>query len=385
MSTVKENPKANYKIPGSQLYVTRLSILWKLFSSNTISKNRIGLVIRIIFFSTISTPLQWIQRIILHFKLKKVDISKNGDPIFILGHWRSGTTHIHYTMAKDKRFGFVANIHTFFFNICMLGLAGIDKLLAPFVPKKRPQDNVEFTITAPAEEEQIMSNITTLAGVNSFYFPKNRKYFRKYNLFEGISKRQYKRWKAYYTYMLKVVSRINEEKRLVLKNPNNTARAKQLLELFPNAKFIYIHRNPYQVYLSTKHLHRTVLRDQSLQKITNDQEDDIILENYRSIMKGYLESKKHIPAGQLVEIAFDDLGKENEIEIFKNVYQTLNLGNWEIQEPIIQSYLDSKKNYKKNKFVPIPEHLVKRIQTECAFVFDEYGYSREYGQQAKEV
>jgi hypothetical protein len=378
MSTVKENPKATYKIPGSQLYVSRLSTLWQLFSRNSISKSRIGLVLRIIFFSTITTPFQWFQRLVLYFPLKKIDITKNGSPIFILGHWRSGTTHLHYTMAKDTRLGYIANIHTFFFNICMIGLAGVDKLLAPFTPNKRPQDNVEFGIIEPAEEEQIMSNITPLAGVNSFYFPKNRSYFNQFNLFEGISERKYKKWQKYYTYMLKVASRINKERRLVLKNPNNTARAKQLLELFPDAKFIYIHRNPYQVYLSTKHLHRTVLRDQSLQDISTDEEDDIILTNYRSIMKGYLDSKKHIPADQLVEIAFDDLGKENEIDIFQNIYQKFDLGNWENQKPVIQAYLDSKKNYKKNKFVPIPEHLVQRIQTECAFVFEEYGYSKEY-------
>lgn len=381
MNTVKENPKSNYKIPGSQLYVTRLSTLWRLFGRNTISKSKFWLVTKILIFSTITTPFQWIQRIILHFKLKKINVSKHGAPIFILGHWRSGTTHLHYTMAKDKRFGYIANIQTFFFNICMLGLAGMDKVLAPFVPKKRPQDNVEFTITAPAEEEQVMSNIVPEAGVNSFYFPKNRNYFNQINLFQGISPRRYKRWKKYYMYMLKVLSHANKEKRLLLKNPNNTARAKQLLELFPDAKFIYIHRNPYQVYLSTKHLHRTVLRDQSLQDISLDLEDDIILENYRSMMQGYLDSKKYIPEGQLVEIGFDDLGSENEIEIFENIYKTLDLGNWEVQKPLIQEYLNSKRNYKKNKFVPIPEHLVKRIQTECSFVFDTYGYAKEYGQK----
>ena len=28
------------------------------------------------------------------------------DPVFILGHWRSGTTHLHELLAQDERFAF---------------------------------------------------------------------------------------------------------------------------------------------------------------------------------------------------------------------------------------------------------------------------------------
>ncbi|BDS13184.1 sulfotransferase family protein [Aureispira anguillae] len=378
MAKIKENPKANYDIPGSQLYVTRVSNLWKLFGENKTSKSKIPLKLRIYFFSIISTPLQWLQRLILMFKFRNFDLSKTS-PVFILGHWRSGTTHVHYTLAKDKQFAYLNNFQSFFFSISMLGMGWLNKLLGPLVPSTRPMDNMEMTLSKPQEEEQVLSNITTAAGVNSFYFPKNRSYFYKYNLFQGISNKEYAKWKKDYTYILKAIAKMKKGNgRLLLKNPNNTARIKQLLELFPKAKFVFIHRNPFQVYLSTKHLHRAVLRSQRLQDISNEEEEEMILENYRLIMQGYLDTRDLVPKGSLVEIAYGDIGKEGELDVFKHIYETLELGDWEQIKPTIQSYLASKKGYKKNKFIPIDPEMVKRIQKEWGFIFEEYGYDLEY-------
>ena len=275
MAKIQENPKEKYKIPGNQLYVTRVSNLWRIFGANKTDKSKLHLKYLIYFLSIVSTPLQWLQRLVFKFKLRDVDLSKTS-PVFILGHWRSGTTHIHYTLAKDKQFVYLNNFQSFFFNICMSKMKWFNRLLAPLVPSTRPMDNMEMALTKPQEEEQVLSNISDTAGVNSFYFPKNRSYFYKFNLFKGISDKEYARWQKDYSYVLKLIYKMNGEGRLLLKNPNNTSRIKQLLELFPNAKFIYIHRNPFQVYLSTKHLNRIVLRSQRLQEITDEEEDNII-------------------------------------------------------------------------------------------------------------
>lgn len=373
---INQNPKANYKVPGHQLYVTRLSNLWRMFSRNKTDKSKRGLKARIYFFSILTTPLQWIQSLWLKLRLRNVDLTKTS-PVFILGHWRSGTTHIHYTLAQDKQFTYLDNFNSFFFNICMLG-GWTKKLLGRWVPSTRPMDNVEMTLTKPQEEEQVLSNLTHAAGVCSFYFPKNREYFYKYNLFQDISKREYRTWRKYYNNVLERIHVLGNGRRLLLKNPNNTARARQLLDLYPQSKFVYIHRNPYRVYLSTKHLHRAVLRSQALQDISEEDEDRIIIENYRLIMQGYLDSRDSIPAGHLVEIAYSDIGTEREMGNYENIYKTLNLGDWDAVRPKIEAYLDTKKGYKKNAFVPIAPDIVAKIQKEWGFIFEEFGYDLEY-------
>src|SRR2546422_5967185 len=43
----------------------------------------------------------WLEEKLYGSKIAKVDIKP---PVFILGHWRSGTTHLHYLLARDQRF-----------------------------------------------------------------------------------------------------------------------------------------------------------------------------------------------------------------------------------------------------------------------------------------
>ena len=108
-----ENQKANYKPPGHQLYVTRPGVLFKIFSKNKISRSKFGLVFRVCLFSILTWPLQLLQRIVYFFKLRNVSF-EGKEPVFILGHWRSGTTHIHYLMSKDPHFGFEKHLEIHF-------------------------------------------------------------------------------------------------------------------------------------------------------------------------------------------------------------------------------------------------------------------------------
>lgn len=381
MAEVKENPKGNYEIPGSQLYVSRLGNVWRLFGENEISKSKFGLKWRIYFFSALSTPFQWIQRFVLMFTLRNVIVDKK-PPVFILGHWRSGTTHVNNVLAKDKQFVFLNNYQGFFFNICMLGLGWMDKILAPYMPKVRPQDNMDITLYDPQEEEQSIGNVSYTAGIHSFYFPKNRSYFYKFNLFKGISEKEYADWKKNYIYTLKAIMKMGKGgTRVLTKNPNNTARIKQLLELFPEAKFVHIHRNPFEVYLSTKHLHRVILRGQSMQDFSEAEEDNIILENYKLMQQQYLETRKLVPKDSLIDLAYSDIGSENELALYEDLYKKFGLENWDNIKTELDAYLKSLRTYrtdKANRFIPIDAEMVKRIQTEWRFMFEEYGYDLEY-------
>ena len=371
-----ENQKANYKPPGHQLYVTRPGVLFKIFSKNKISRSKFGLVFRVCLFSILTWPLQLLQRIVYFFKLRNVSF-EGKEPVFILGHWRSGTTHIHYLMSKDPHFGFLSNFQSFFFNISSFGYGWLDKLLSPYTAQVRPQDNMDFTVLAPQEEEQVVSNISDAASVHSFYFPENSRYFDKFNLFEGIKDKDLKKWQRAYLYVLKGITHMAKGKRLVIKNPNNTGRIRQLLQLFPNAKFVYIHRNPFSVYLSTLHLYRVVLNDQSFQEVNITKNQDMIIRNYKKIQQAYLRDRALIPKGNLVEIAYDQIG-EGSLDLFKQIYQTLNLDSLEEALPYVQSYLSTIQNYKKNKFIPIEDEMVARIQKEWKFAFDEFGYDNRY-------
>ena len=66
-------------------------------------------------------------------------------------------------------------------------------------------------------------------------------------------------------------------KRLILKNPTNTARIKFLLELYLEAQFIHISRNPYVVYMSTIHFYKKMVQAFSFQNVSDDDLENYIL------------------------------------------------------------------------------------------------------------
>ncbi|TFG37549.1 MAG: sulfotransferase, partial [Candidatus Aminicenantes bacterium] len=68
-----------------------------------------------------------------------------------------------------------------------------------------------------------------------------RRIFDRYVMFEDVSPTVVEKWQAIYLRFLKKLTFSSGGKRLLLKNPANTARIRVLLELFPDAKFIHVY------------------------------------------------------------------------------------------------------------------------------------------------
>ena len=66
------------------------------------------------------------------------------DPLFILGHWRSGTTFVHNVFACDKHFGYTTTYQTVFPHLVLWGQPFFKKNMAMLMPDKRPTDNMEL-------------------------------------------------------------------------------------------------------------------------------------------------------------------------------------------------------------------------------------------------
>ncbi len=88
-------------------------------------------------------------------------------PLFVLGIWRSGTTHLQNLLAVDGRFATpnwyqVSYPHTFLTTEATSSRVG-----AIFVPRRRLQDNMSFGFGLPAEEEMALCVITSLSPMLS--------------------------------------------------------------------------------------------------------------------------------------------------------------------------------------------------------------------------
>ena len=97
------------------------------------------------------------------------------DPVFILGHWRSGTTFVHNVFSCDKHFGYNTTYQTVFPHLMMWGQPFFKKNMSWLMPDKRPTDNMELAVDLPQEEEFALANMMPYTYYN-FCF-QNRTYF----------------------------------------------------------------------------------------------------------------------------------------------------------------------------------------------------------------
>jgi hypothetical protein len=163
-----------------------------------------------------------------------------------------------------------------------------------------------------------------------------------------------------------------EGRRLILKNPSHTARIPVLLDMFPDAKFIFIARNPYVIYPSMVNFYETAIKYFILQTISDEEIDKNLRLIYKMMMESYFENKSLIPENNLVEIRFEEL-EEHPLEVVKHVYEQLQIDGYEQNEDLFKSYINSRKDYQKNKY-SLDESTVQKIHNSWAPFIEKLDY-----------
>jgi len=315
------------------------------------------------------TPLRFLER--LRFD-KMIRETKVKSPVFILGHQRSGTTYLHYLLGRDPQFGYLSVKESFMPWIYLTARRHLEWMLGRNMPDQRPMDNLRLGMDLPTEPEYGLGNMTVSTMLAGYMVPSQLKnVFRKTILFEDEQAK--KEWKQALRYSMQKLTLLHGGKRILTKAPEDLGRVKEILEVFPDAKFVHIYRNPYRVYFSTERLYEITLPMVALEYVSDDAVKDFIIYAYREMFNRYFEVKKLIPEGNLVEIKYEDfIG--NELETLREAYQTLGL-NFEAAEPHIKAEVKSYEGYQTNKY----EYDSKRMEEIYAAwksVFEELGYSK---------
>lgn len=318
------------------------------------------------------SPLHNIQDRRYNKRLK--DMAMNMEPVFILGHWRSGTTFVHNVLAHDKHFGYTTTYQTVFPHIMMWGQPFFKKTMAWLMPDKRPTDNMELNVDLPQEEEFALSNMMPYSYYNFWYLPQNMMdYCDRYLTMGKATEEERRIFKETFIKMMKISLWNTQGTQFLSKNPPHTGRIREILEMFPNAKFIYLMRNPYTVFESTRSFFNNTIIPLQLQKITPEQMESNILEVYSRLYHRYEEEKSLIPEGNLIEIKFEDF-ESNAMEMTEKIYKTLNIPGFEEAKADISAYLDKKKGYKKNAYKYEPR-TVELVEKHWDFALKQWGYS----------
>jgi hypothetical protein len=306
---------------------------------------------------------------------KRINKVKLKSPLFVLGHPRSGTTYLNNVLSKDSSYSYSTTYDVLVPHILLTFGKVLKSMLRNSLPKTRPQDNVKMTIDTPKEEEFAMANMSQTSYIHSFFFPKSAlKIFNESVLFSEGNLRNH--WKKKYDYFLKKMVFKYKNNRLLLKSPANTARLKEIIELYPEAKFIHIYRNPYDVYLSTERLYERILPITSFQKANNHNMEKYIIEAYSKMYQKYFLERKNIPSNQLFEVSYESFVKE-PVATIQKAYKHLGLNGFKEAEEIFSREINNVVSYKKNKYNSIPESIKEKINADWKFAFEEFGYELE--------
>jgi hypothetical protein len=148
-----------------------------------------------------------------------------------------------------------------------------------------------------------------------------------------------------------------------------------LLDVFPDAKFVHIHRNPYEVFQSSRHTVEKVAPWWAMQRSTLlDDLDERTIRQFKEVYEVFFEQRHLIPKGRFHEVKFEDL-EADPIGRMREIYQALALPEFEVAEPALRRYVESLAGYKKNTFPELPAELRARIAREWRRCFEEWGYA----------
>lgn len=363
--------KKGFLLPPAVGY--SFNVLFFLFGRHRISFRFLVRTILTLLINVINFPFRLYEKLFINKRFKALAIEK--DPLFILGHWRSGTTHLHNLLCQDPQMGYTTTFQSVFPDT-LFNKAGrfiFEGFARILIPGTRKGDNVTLGTALPQEEEFALGDKTPISFYYYWMFPRHIKsFYDSFIRFIGVDPKAIVSWKEDYRLLIKKALANTKKERYLSKNPPNTARVSVLLEMFPNARFIHIHRNPIEVYLSTHHFFTKMLPHLQLQSIDEQKLDDAIFQLYKDLMQDYLEQKDMIPKGNLVEISFDELEKD-PLSIISSIYEDLNLPGYSKAEPGFKAYVNKMKSYKKNTHVLTPE-LVEKINREWGFTMNKWDY-----------
>lgn len=288
-------------------------------------------------------------------------------PVFVIGHWRSGTTFMHELLATDPRFLFPTTFECFSPKHFMLSSRPITKL--PFLlPSKRPMDDVPVGWWLPQEDEFALMAMSVGSPYEAFGFPRDREPSETDVDPARRDAPGREAWeRALRTFLQRVsVQRRRERKRkkveppepawYLLKSPTHTARIALLARMFPEARFVHMTRDPRALYASSLRLWRKMAEAEALGEIEPAGArplEDVVPQMMALLYRGFAEARDALPPGRFIEIRYDEL-MADPAGCMDRVFAELGLGAPAPDRAVLDALLARHHGHRPNRHPSAP-------------------------------
>ncbi len=327
---------------------------------------------RITLFIIATIPIRVFER--LRFGLPVARHRLTEPPVFIIGHWRSGTTNMHNLMLQDPQFASVTMLHCAIPSGFLTWEWLARWILNRRLPKSRPMDAVPLGIDEPMSEDFALAGLTHMSHYLNYFFPRiAEQTFRQTVLFDGATSGDVAHWSRMFEYLLRKVSYASKGRRLLLKNPPNLGRVSEVLKLYPDAKFIHVYRNPYLVHASTMKLMERFMLNLAFQSHDPREIEEFGARRHQLIFENWERDKGLIPAQNLIELRHEDI-TARPLEIVEQIYRQFELTTWSDMQPRLKAYTDTLIGYKNNQYHFDPEY-VQRLNPYLKGFAERHGYA----------
>ena len=336
-------------------------MLWAAWHSGGIALRRAPILALYALRFVLLEPLRLLERFAFDHAIRRHEPEQQ--PIFVLGHWRSGTSFLQTLLFLDPRFTTSTIYRSLFSDVFLLTERWLKPMLNRLCRITRLQFSIQripLNLDTPAEADL---GLCCLGSRYSYtwghVFPARFGHWLQKLVFSP-SPRAIAGWLEATDYFHRKLSLASGGKRVVLKSPGDTARLQLLAERYPEARFIYIHREPEEVFHSNRYLWEVVLKEHGLQVLDRDQVDSMIIENYRSLLKCYQVQRDALPGKRLVEVAYAEL-RDDPVGTLSSVYAQLGLGG--VPTQAISDFVQTTGAYNAQAYTTSPA-LLARLQRE---------------------
>jgi hypothetical protein len=335
-----------------------------------IHPSRVPLAIGVSFATLFNVLLGQLQRLLFRRKLAKSELL--GPPVFIVGHWRSGTTLLHELMVLDERLSSPSTFQCFAPHHFLVSEWFFRRFAGWLLPGKRPMDDMAAGWDRPQEDEFALLSLGLPSPYRRIAFPNGPPVDLDYLDFQGVSEDDIQHWLDSLRSFLLTVS-TSTGRPLIIKSPTHTGRIAWLAREFPEAKFIHITRDPRDLFPSTCRLWQSLDEVQALQKPNHEQIEAYVVDCFQRMYTAFAQQRDQVDPGRLIDVRYEDLIAD-PVGTLRRIYETLRLSDFDSVQPAIEAWAESEHQvYKPNKH-QLSQDQEGMIRSAWQDYFERYGY-----------
>jgi hypothetical protein len=333
---------------------------------------RLSMVTTVTMASLLNTFSGVFDRLLFGHRVRNAQLKE--PPLLVLGHWRSGTTLLHELLMLDPRntcpntYQCMAP-HHFLWTEWFL-----PSMIRWMLPSTRPMDAMSAGWDRPQEDEFALVNLGVPSPYLAWAFPNHGPVSDEYLDLRSLSASEREAWKRTWREFVQRLALLGD-RRIVLKSPTHTARVRTILEVFPDAKFVHIVRDPLVLFPSTVRLWKSLSEVQGFQHLHDDAGwiEGHVLDTFVRMYECFEQDRELVPPGRLVDVRYEDLVAD-PVGQMREIYRRLGLGDFAAVEPAIHEYALNSRHYKTNKYT-LPPEVADRVRGRWAPYFQRYGYN----------